>query len=220
MTEQNSFRFRIVFDQLFDLQTDVESRTLPWNVNHIVAVNFFRQFFLIYGRRDGDDRVRVKMIDVLERYERVKRCIDGAGTRVEIEHAVRVHRIHRIFDRRLGTVRRIVLVQRPHRPDLVEIERRKSVTRCCAKIAARAFQPKDLNVLARERIFFLQLGRRIPAAGVGQGEIIAEPVRPINEPVDAVEFFSVFIVPQIFNEFKTRFCCCWITHYLRRTSTR
>src|SRR5215213_116586 len=39
MAEQNSLRPRIFLDELLDLQADVESRTLPRNVDDIVAVN-------------------------------------------------------------------------------------------------------------------------------------------------------------------------------------
>src|SRR5262249_26826682 len=47
VTEQNSPRLWIGLNQLLDLQTDIKSRSLPRDVNYVVAVDFLCQFFLV-----------------------------------------------------------------------------------------------------------------------------------------------------------------------------
>src|SRR6185295_13278024 len=57
MTKQDSPRVGIGLDQLLDPQTDIKSRSLPRDVNHVVAVDFPGQFFLIDGSRNRDHRI-------------------------------------------------------------------------------------------------------------------------------------------------------------------
>src|SRR5262245_49770051 len=101
MTQQNPLRLRVLLNQLFDLQTNIETRPLPRRVDHLVAINFLRQLLLVDGSGNRDHGVGVQMVDVLEGHERMQRRIDRTGARVEIEDAVAVHRIHDVFNRSL-----------------------------------------------------------------------------------------------------------------------
>ena len=136
MTEQDAARLRVVLDHLFDLQTDVEARPLPRNVNHLFAIDFIRQFLLIDRSGDSDHCIRMKMIDVLVRNQRVQRRIDRARARIQIKDAVAVHRVHHIFNRRLRAAIWIAQIKRLHRADFVEIERRKAIAFRCAQVSA------------------------------------------------------------------------------------
>src|SRR6266542_4144716 len=115
MTEQNAAGLRVLFDQLFDLQTDVEVRPLPRDVDQFVTINLLAQSFLVNRGSDRDDRVRVQMIYMLIRNERVQWRVDRASARVEVEDTMAVHVIYRVLDWRrwppLGTLQ----IERLHR---------------------------------------------------------------------------------------------------------
>ena len=43
MTKQDALCLRVFLDQLLDLQADIETRTLPRNIDDVVAIDLFRQ---------------------------------------------------------------------------------------------------------------------------------------------------------------------------------
>src|SRR5205807_7534986 len=65
MTTQNALGLRVVFNQLLDLQPNVEARPLPGHIDYLVAVNFPAELLLINRSGNGDDRVWVHMFDML-----------------------------------------------------------------------------------------------------------------------------------------------------------
>src|SRR3989442_15566074 len=66
MAEQHSVCLRIVPDQRFDHQTQVEARALPGHVDQVVPVYLFAKPLLIDRRCDSNYCVWMKMIDVCE----------------------------------------------------------------------------------------------------------------------------------------------------------
>ena len=197
MAQQHALGPGMLFDQRLDHQTDVEPRALPWDVDHVVAVNLPAETLLVDRSRDGNHGVRMQVIDVAIRYERVKRRVDRAGARIEVIDAVAVHRVHRVFDGRLRAALGGVFVQRPHRPHLVEIERSKPVAIRRPQIAARPLDPEHLHLRSAQRVFFHQLRRSVPTAGIGQGQIFPKPVRTVDQAIDASQAFGFFVLPEV-----------------------
>ncbi len=63
----------------------------------------------------------MKVIDMFEWHQRMQRSIYRTGTRVEIEDAVAVHRVHRVLDLRLRTFPGVIQIERLHGADFVEV---------------------------------------------------------------------------------------------------
>ena len=81
VTEQHARRLRAPGDQRLDQEPDVEARTLPRDVDHVVAVDLTAEALLVDGGGDRDHRVRVQMVDVPLRDEGVQRRVDRARAR-------------------------------------------------------------------------------------------------------------------------------------------
>ena len=59
------------------------------------------------------------------------------------------------------------------------------------------FDPKDLSRSARQRIGRGQLGGRVAAAEIGDAQVAAEQVRPIEQEARFIEGSRVLVVPEI-----------------------
>ncbi len=195
VAQQHSSRFRLLRDEPLDDEADVEPRPLPRHVDHLLAVDLAGELLLVRGSGHRDHRVGVQVVHVTERHEGVERRVDRAGARVQVEDAVRVHRVHRVFDLGLGSPPRMAQVHRLHGPDLLEIQRSEPVALGRPEVAPRTLHPEDLHVRAREGVLLDELRRRVPAARVGQGEVLAELVRAIDEPVQASEGRRLLLPP-------------------------
>jgi hypothetical protein len=86
-------------------------------------------------------------------------------------------------------------VERLHRPYLLEVQRGEAVAPGRAQVAAGALHPEDLDVRARERVLLDELRRGVAAPGVGEGQVLAELVRAIDEPVQAAEGTHFLLPP-------------------------
>ena len=123
---------------------------------------------------NGDDCVWVHVVDMLAWQKTVQGCVDGGGTRVQIESGMRVHRDHVVF--RLA----LVAFVWPGRVQLLQIEqlllvqRGKVLSRGSPEIATGAFDPKYFCRVSGERIAFGDLGRGVPATGVGDALVGAQ----------------------------------------------
>ena len=104
------------------LQTYVEARALPRDVDDFVAVNLFAETLLIDRCGDCYDCVRVQVVNMLVRNERVKRRINRTSARVKAIDTVAIHWIHRIFNRRFRSALRAAEIDRLHSPNLIQIE--------------------------------------------------------------------------------------------------
>ncbi len=109
------------------------------------------------------------MINMGEWHKTMQRRIDGSGTRIEIECAVRKETDHTVFVFN-------ALIDAFQRVELVLIKRSKAVEHNGADIAARALDPKYWNLFAGQRIDFLYFCRCIPATIIGDALIGTEQV--------------------------------------------
>src|SRR5262249_23906842 len=92
-----------------------------------VTVDLFAEPLLVYRSRDRDYRVWMQMIYVSVGDKRVQGRVYRARPRVEIERAVRVQRIHLVFDLSFWSARGTREIDRFHRANLVDVERAKAV---------------------------------------------------------------------------------------------
>ena len=86
-------------------------------------------------------------------------------------------------------------VERLHRAQLVQVERREAVAPGRAQVAARALDPQHLDGLAREGILLHELGRGVAAPGVGEGEVLAESVGSIDEAIQSGQLRGFLVAP-------------------------
>src|ERR1700704_3904635 len=126
MAKQDALGLRVLFDQILNDQPDIEAWPLPWHVDQLVAVNLPAEPLLINRCGDRDDGVRMQMVYMFVRNERMQWGVDRAGPRVQIENAVAVEWIHCVFDLTLRPALRTVQVERLHRSHFIQVERSES----------------------------------------------------------------------------------------------
>src|SRR5262249_29437436 len=129
MAQEHTLRTRVLFNQRFDEQADIKAGTLPWNVDHIVAIDLPAEPFLMHRRRNRDHRVRVQVVDMTVWNESVQWSINRTCPRIEIEDTVTIEGVHPILCCGLCTTFRMAEVKPLHRPDLIEIQSCEAVTR-------------------------------------------------------------------------------------------
>ena len=181
-------------------QTQVEPRPLPADVGHIVAVDLPRQPLRVRAGRDRDRRVRVRVVDVLRRQERVQRRVDAARPRVQVERRVRVQPDHLVLDRRFRPSRRRRRVPSFQCQHPIEVQRGKIFPLARPQVAAGPLDPQHLYRLAGQRVDLGQLRARVPTAGVGHPLVGPEQVAPVDEPADRVERRRRRVVPAVGHE--------------------
>src|SRR5215471_21371080 len=152
MAQEHTLGSRVLFNQRFDEQADIKAGTLPWDIDHIVAINLPAKPFLMDGRRNGDHRVWVQVVDVTVWNKSVQWSIDRTCPGIEVKDTVAVEGVHPIFCRGLCTAFRVIEVKRPHCSDFFEIQRGEAVTRGSSQITSGTFNPQDFNLLAGERV--------------------------------------------------------------------
>ncbi len=122
----------------------------------------------------GDDRVRVDVVDMRERQQRVQRRIDAGRATVKVEGAMRKEADHFVVILRAG----IMTFQRQQ---LVLIQRRKAIQLHRSDVAARSLDPQDFHRRAGQRVLLDDLGRRVAATEIGHGQVRTEQVGPIEQ---------------------------------------
>src|SRR5690606_37343122 len=75
-TEHNTAYPRVFVYGFFKFQSQVKSRALPWHPGDLVVEQFTCDRFTIFRCSNSDSSVGVQVIDMLEREERMKRCIN------------------------------------------------------------------------------------------------------------------------------------------------
>ena len=192
---------RVLLRDFLHGEAEFEARAHPRHVGHLAAEDFLGEFHAVGRGRDGDDRVRVHVVDVLAREEGVERRVDRGGARVEVEGRVRVHADHVVLGRGLQALvgaRGVDLLQGD---ELVLVEGGEVLARAGAEIAAGALDPEHLGGRAGERVLLGELGRRVAAAGVGDALVAAEEVRAVDEAGDGIEGRRLGVVPAEIDEF-------------------
>ena len=84
----------IFLDDLLHRETQLKPRAHPGHVNHFIAEDLLCEVLAAAARGDGDNRVRMHVIDMLAENEAVQGRIDRARARIEIECCVKIHRNH------------------------------------------------------------------------------------------------------------------------------
>ncbi len=95
--EHHAGQAGILARQAAELEAEIEARTLPRQPADLVAENPLGQRPRIRGRRDGDHRVRMHMVDMRKGREGMQRRVDRRGARIEIENAMGVFLHHSVF---------------------------------------------------------------------------------------------------------------------------
>ena len=149
------------------------------------------------GGGHGDHGIRMSVIDVLGRDERMQRRVDRRWAGVQVESAMMVHRDHIVLGRRLESFVRALGVKSLKAQKFLLVKRGEVFPGGCAQIAARTFDPENLDRLAGQRVLLVNFGRGVAATGIGDALVGAELVGAIDEAVQAEESSRFLIVPEI-----------------------
>ena len=187
LAHHDGLHLRVFPDDLLHGEAELEARTHPRHVGHRAREYFLREFLAVGRSRDGDDRVRVHVVDMLARDERVQGRVDRGGAGVEVERGVRVHADHVVLGLRLEALVGARGVELLQVDQLLLVEGRKVLARAGAEVATGALDPEHLGGRAVERVRRSELCRRVAAAGVGDALVAAEQVRAVDEAADGIE---------------------------------
>ena len=170
MTAENATdRLRIRGVELGDVESELEAGPPPVDPQNLVAETSLRQLRTIDGRREGDDRVGMKMVDVHGIDERMHGGIDAGRCSPTSEQAVVEETHHLVFV--LGSA-----VHTDEAFDSTQFEDRQPGCCECPEVAARAFDEHDVHLLAGRGVERLTLGRCVAACVVGVAPVAAEAV--------------------------------------------
>ncbi len=180
-------------------EAELEAGAHPGHVGHLAAENLLSEALAVGRGRDGDDRVRVHVIDELARQEAVQRRVDRGGAGIQVKGRVGLHRDHRVLGLGLQALVGAGVVNALEGEKFFLVEGGEKLAAGGAQIAARTLHPEDLDVLARDRVLAGELGGRVAAPGVGDALVAAENVGAIDETADGIEGRGFGIVPREVN---------------------
>ena len=133
-TEHDANQFWITRSHRSKLQTQIKTRSLPWQISNLSTKHFRCEFFRVLCRRNGNHRVSMHMINMSIGYKTVQGRVDRSGTRIEIERAMIEHAHHRVFLRN-------VFVYIFEAIQLVHVKRGKTIEFHRANITTRTLDP-------------------------------------------------------------------------------
>src|ERR1700730_4528076 len=188
--EDHALRVRVLPREGSDLEAEVEAGAVPRQPADLAAEQLGSEIPAAGRGGDRDHGVRMHVIDVLVRHVGVQRRVDAGGARVQIEGAVRQVAHHLVF--MLGTPVELLQLL-----ELAHVESGEAVELHAPQVAARAFDPEHLALESAERIALHHLGRRVPAAEVGDAQIGAEEVRAIQQPFGLAQGSSLPCIPKV-----------------------
>ena len=189
----------VLLDGARERQAEVEARPLPGQPGHLVAVDLAHEPLAVLRGRQGDHRVRMGVVDVLEGDEPVQRGVDRARPRVEVVDRVGVGRHHPVLRRRLRALVRVRLVERAEHPQPVHVQRREVLALGGPQVAPRTLHPQDLDVLARERVGHGDLAAGVPAPRVGDALVRSQQVGAVHQALHRIEAGGRLVVPAVAN---------------------
>ena len=158
-------------------QRQLEPGPLPRQPRQLAAVGLVElgQLVLAVGAgRERDRPVRVQVIDVIERQERVQRRVDRSGDAALAEGRERVERHHLVF---VG----LAAVATDQGFELVGVEDREPRGGDRPQVAAAALHRQHPGGLPGERIGQVELGAGVAAAEVGDPQVVAEAVGAVAQ---------------------------------------
>src|SRR6266478_1772557 len=188
--EDHALRVRVLPGEGSDLEAEVEAGALPRQPADLAAEQLGGELPAAGRGGDPDHRVRVHVIDVLVRHKGVERRVDAGRAWVEVEGAVRQVTHHLVLVLQ-APVELLQLLELAH------VERGEAVELHAPQVAARTFDPEHLDLEAAERIALHHLGRRVPAAEVGDAQIGAQEVRAIQKPFGLAQGSSLPCIPEV-----------------------
>lgn len=160
---------RIFKAEFFQPQAQFIARALPGQPADVGAEDLLRDCLAVACRGNGDDCVRMHMVDMAFRHIGMKRGVDGGGARVQVEGAMGQAGDHLVF--------KLDAAIEPFKcPQLVHVECRKTIHLDGADIAARALDPQYLDLIAGEGILLHRLGGGVAATVVGDALVGAQEV--------------------------------------------
>ena len=98
--QNNAFGAAVLRDCTLELRSQVESRPLPWQPNHLapeLTVKFFQLFLAVCAGSEGDGPVGMEVVHMIERKEGVQRRIYGSSNLVLAKGRKRIVTDHLIF---------------------------------------------------------------------------------------------------------------------------
>jgi hypothetical protein len=163
----------------------------------LAVEEFLRDAPAVLGGGNGNGRVGVQVVDVVEGQKGVQRGVDGGRLGVEVENAVVEQLYHFVFEGQ-APVPVLEGVQ------AVEVEAGQPAPRQRAQVAARALDPHDPYGLPRERIGFGRLATGVAAPVVGQAQVGAQQVGTVQQQGYFIsgQAGRFGFVPQVRNVFK------------------
>jgi hypothetical protein len=173
-----------------DLEAEVEARPLPGHPADAVPEALAGEPLAVLGRRQGDDGVAVHVVDVAMGDEAVGRGVDGGGARVEVEEAVGEEPRHLVLVL-LAAVDRLQGLQ------LVDVEGGEAVHAGRAQVAPGALDVEHADLLPREGVDLLDLGRGVAAPVVRDATVGAQEVRTVDELLRLGEARGLGVVPEV-----------------------
>ena len=177
LLEQHGARPRILAQELGNALRHGEAGALVVEPDGLGAERLVGEPPPVRGGGQGDDRVRVRVVDVRGADERVEERLDGRPRLRGHEGAA-----EEVVDH----LRVLHLLALDQRQDLVEPERGEAFGRDRREVGAGALDPEDAR-LASEVVTRDPFRRRVSAALVGERSIGPEQVRAIDEACERVE---------------------------------
>jgi len=206
LLHQDELGLRIGEHAFGDHFRQLEARADVRHPDEPVAENLLRDPPAVIRAADADDRVRMRVVDVLERQERVQQRLDRSARMLRVDHAVREIRDHLL----VGHV-----VPLEERADVVHAQAGEVVRLHRREVGAAAFDVHDLDVAAAE-VFHGHFAGRVAAAPVADATIAAEQIRAIDEFVEsAFEPRRLGRFPQVSHHccHSLRNGCCFVSEF-------
>ena len=192
--EHDAAGLGVPFHEPLQPHAELEAGTTPGHPADALPEDLACQRLAIGRGGNGDDRVRMHMIDMRMLDQPVQRRVDAGGARIEVEGQVRIEGDHVVLMLRTA-------IQRLRRQQLVQVQGREAVQFHAADIAARALHPKHRHGLAGQRIDCRQLGRGVAAAVVGDPLVRTEQVRAVEQQRLRRKAAGVGVIPTIRQKF-------------------
>ena len=191
-------------------EAELEAGAHPGDILHLSAEDLLRQFLATLARRDGDDGVRVHVVDALSGQEAVKRRVDRGGAGIQVEGRVGVGADHVVLGLGLESLVGTGAVTLLEADELLLVERGEVLALGGAEIATRTLHPKNLDHLTGEGILLHDLGGGVATTGIGDALVGAEEVGAVDELVDGIELGGLGVVPEVGERCMWHMCGCLV----------
>jgi hypothetical protein len=177
--EDDADRLRLLALDRGDVEPELEAGAPPRHPGHAAAEALAGELLPVRGRREGDARVRVQVVDVRRRHQAVHRRVDRRSRAALAERAEVERGDHFVFalDARVDTREGLQRVEAEHG------QARRGER---AEVAARALHPEQLRRLAGDRVGRGALSRSVAAGVVGVAGVGAQAVAPREQRGDGL----------------------------------